>query len=230
MPVYLLDESHFFPDPRYSNKDGLIAIGGDLSQGRLLSAYSKGIFPWFSEESPILWWSPDPRMVLFPGEFRVSKSLRLLIQKNHFTVKFDQNFREVIRQCASVPRKDQQGTWITDEMVEAYSRLHEAGYAHSVESYHEGKLVGGLYGVSLGRAFFGESMFHIMTDASKAALYYLVRQLQLWDFQIIDAQQKTRHLKSLGGRTIPRDEFLRMLEIALDHESFKGNWQDLISL
>jgi leucyl/phenylalanyl-tRNA--protein transferase len=230
MPIFLLDENISFPEPRFANKEGLIAIGGDLTPERLIKAYSMGIFPWYSSESPILWWSPDPRMVLFPEEFKVSKSLRLLIQKNIFTVKFDHNFREVIRSCAAIPRKDQEGTWITEEMIEAYCHLHEAGYAHSVESYYDGKLVGGLYGVSLGRAFFGESMFHIMTDASKAAFYFLIMQLREWQFHIVDAQQKTKHLRSLGGRTIPRDEFLHSLEIALGHQTYNGNWQQLISL
>lgn len=230
MPYYLPDDELIFPHPSLSHKSGLLAVGGDLSVERLLLAYSSGIFPWYSDNSPILWWSPDPRMVLFPSEFKISKSLRITVRKAIFQVRFDHNFESVIRQCATVFREDQDGTWITEEMIKAYCDLHKAGYAHSVESYYNGELVGGLYGVSLGKAFFGESMFHVKTDASKVALYHLVKLLSDWEFLIIDAQQKTRHLISLGGRMISREEFLKIVEQASAFKTMRGNWEHLISL
>lgn len=224
MPVFMLEENLVFPSPELANRDGLLAIGGDLSAERLLKAYSMGIFPWYSEESPILWWSPDPRMVLRPQDFKVSKSLIQTINKGLFEIFFDRDFNAVIELCAHVPRKGQQGTWIMPEMVEAYKKLHEYGYAHSVEAYFNGQLVGGLYGVSLGKAFFGESMFHLMTDASKVAFYYLVGKLKKWGFELIDAQQKTKHLQSFGAKAIPRKEFLLILDQAIRKGSHKGKW------
>jgi leucyl/phenylalanyl-tRNA--protein transferase len=213
-----------FPDPDQADKDGLLAVGGDLSPDTLLTAYSLGIFPWFSEGSPILWWSPDPRLVLFPGRLKVSASLRQIIKSEKFSIRFDSNFEQVISQCALVKRKDQDGTWITSGMQQAYDELHKRGFAHSVETYYRNELVGGLYGVSLGRAFFGESMFHRMTDASKVALYYLVEKAKKWDFHFIDAQLSTSHLKSLGAEEIPRKEFLDRLVKALDYPTRRGNW------
>ena len=191
MPFY-----YSFPDPEKADKEGLLAAGGDLSVESLISAYSAGIFPWYSEGSPILWWSPDPRLVLFPEKFRISYTLKQTIRRGWFEVLFDHDFAAVIRNCAITKRNNQEGTWITTEMQRAYTVLHNKGFAHSVESYHKGVLVGGLYGVSLGKAFFGESMFHHMPDASKVALYFLVEQLKKWDFHLIDAQQSTAHLKS----------------------------------
>jgi leucyl/phenylalanyl-tRNA--protein transferase len=213
-----------FPDPRKAGKNGLLASGGDLAEPTLLEAYSKGIFPWYSEDTPILWWSPDPRMVLFPGRFRVSKSLLQSVRNRGFRVVFDRDFGAVIESCATVPRKGRPGTWITAEMKEAYSDLHRAGYAHSVESYLGNDLVGGLYGVSLGGAFFGESMFHMERDASKVALFYLVERLRQWEFDLIDVQQSTAHMKSLGAEDIPRSDFLAMLVKSLKKPTRKGDW------
>lgn len=224
MPVFVLNENLLFPDPNLADDHGLLAVGGDLSIQRLLLAYSNGIFPWYSEGDPIMWWSPNPRMVLFPDNFKVSKSMRQTIRNKKYKVLFDTNFKQVIENCAKLPREDQGGTWITKEMQEAYLDLHRAGYAHSVESYLNGKLVGGLYGISLGKAFFGESMFFKQRDASKVALYYLVEKIKKWDFHFIDAQTETEHLKSLGAVNIPRLKFLQLLKIALKSHTIKGKW------
>lgn len=213
-----------FPDPSEANEDGLLAAGGTLNADTLLHAYSKGIFPWYNEGSPILWWSPDPRMVLFPGEMKVSKSLQQIISSEKFICRFDSDFENVIDNCAKVPRNDQEGTWITEEMIKAYIVLHKSGFAHSVETYIEGKLVGGLYGVSLGGSFFGESMFHLKPDASKVALYHLVKNLLNWHFDLIDVQVPTKHLQSLGAREIPRKEFLLLLKSNLKKPTKKGKW------
>lgn len=224
MPIYILDDDLHFPDPSLANKDGLLAIGGDLSPERLLNAYANGIFPWFDEDSAILWWSTDPRMILLPGSFKRSHSLKQTLKNGNFEVRFDEAFERVIQSCSVTERKDQDGTWITAEMIDAYLKLHRLGYAHSVETYRQGKLVGGLYGVSLGKAFFGESMFHVERDASKVALSALVDRLVEWDFHFIDAQQKTEHLRSLGAHTIPRSEFLGMLQFALKFPTVTGKW------
>lgn len=225
MPVYQLIKEIIFPLPEYAETNGLLAIGGDLCSERLLLAYSNGIFPWYSKDEPILWWSPDPRLVLLPENFKVSKSLRLLIKKNLFTVKFDTNFFEVIKKCADVVRTGQDDTWITNEMIDAYTNLHNLGFAHSVETYYNDKLVGGLYGISLGKAFFGESMFHTMTDASKVALFFLVEKLKKWNFDFIDAQMKTSHLISLGAKEISRKEYLELLKNSLKSKTKKGKWE-----
>ena len=217
--------SYIFPDPERADKDGLLAAGGDLSAEALISAYSAGIFPWYSEDSLILWWSPDPRLVLFPEKLKVSYTLKQTIKRGKYTVKFDSDFDAVIRNCATVKRYEQEGTWITPEMQQAYSDLHHQGYAHSIETYHAGELVGGLYGVSLGKAFFGESMFHYMPDTSKVALYYLVEQLKQWDYHFIDAQQPTAHLKSMGAEEISRKEFLKKLKKALEFPTRRGKWE-----
>jgi leucyl/phenylalanyl-tRNA--protein transferase len=226
MPVFRLDEDLLFPPPELAGEDGLLAVGGDLSEDRLLLAYSMGIFPWFSDDTPILWWSPDPRLVLKPDELKISRSLRKTLEKKVFRVTFDTAFEEVIRACASVPRKDGQGTWITGDMIEAYFRLHEAGIAHSVESWHEGELAGGLYGVALGSVFFGESMFARKSDASKTAFVMLVRYLRERNFRMIDCQVRTRHLMSLGAREIPRSEFSRILRESLNTPNRRGKWND----
>lgn len=215
MPIFRLTKALLFPPCHYAEPDGLLAIGGDLSPERLLLAYRLGIFPWYSEHTPILWWSPDPRLVLFPHELRISKSLHRVIRKNVFRVTVDQSFRQVIEQCAEVRRGQGEGTWILPEMLDAYCLLHRLGYAHSVESWFGGELVGGLYGVTLGRVFFGESMFTKKTDASKVAFVYLVRMLQHWRFQLIDCQVSTRHLKNFGAREIPRNDFLVRLSAAI---------------
>ena len=190
--------------------NGLLCAGGDLSPERLVDAYAHGIFPWFSEGDPILWWSPDPRMVLFPGELKVSRSLRKNVERGIYETRVDTAFRDVIEACAA-PRDGQGGTWIVPEMIEAYTRLHERGYAHSVESWDDDKLVGGLYGVALGNVFFGESMFSRAPDASKVALVKLVDRLKEERYQVIDCQQATSHLASLGAREIPRRAFARLL-------------------
>jgi len=204
--------------------NGLLAAGGDLSPARLLDAYRQGIFPWYSEGEPILWWSPDPRMVLVPGELKVSRSLGKTLRKGGFEVRADTAFREVMAACAA-PRRGQRGTWITDEMLGAYLRLHQLGHAHSVETWIGGELAGGLYGVALGRAFFGESMFSRATDASKIALVHLVRQLQGWHFGIIDCQMATPLLASLGAREIPRREFSNRLKELVNYPRPMGAWR-----
>lgn len=222
--IFLLSDDLIFPDPELADAHGLLAIGGDLSAERLLLAYENGIFPWYSEDQPILWFSPDPRLVLFPAKIIVSRSLKKTINKKVFDIRFDSNFEEVIVECSKIERKDQDGTWITNDMIDAYIDLHNQGYAHSVEAYFEGSLVGGLYGVSLGGAFFGESMFHTMTDASKVALYYLVDKLKDWDFDFIDSQVVTEHMKNLGAEEIPRTKYLSLLKICLGKLTKIGNW------
>lgn len=229
MPVFALTEELIFPDPELAEKDGLLAIGSNLSAERLLLAYSSGIFPWYSEGQPVLWWSPDPRMVLFPHNFRRHKNLRRIVDSNKFVVKFDRQFVEVIAHCSEIERKDQLGTWITNEMKEAYIYLHEIGYCHSVETYLNDNLVGGLYGISLGGCFFGESMFHLVSDASKVALWHLIELTTDWKFDMIDVQQETPHLQSLGAQAIDRRKFLILLNESLKKETRRGNWGALIS-
>lgn len=220
----MLDESMEFPHPSLANRDGLLAVGGDLSSERLLLAYRSGIFPWYDDETPILWWSPDPRMILLPSEFKRPDSLKQVLKKQKFEIRYDTCFREVITHCARVPRHDQPGTWITPEMIEAYTRLHEEGLAHSVESFFEGKLAGGLYGISVGKAFFGESMFYLERDASKVALSALVDRAESGDFHFIDAQQKTEHMQRQGARPVRREKFLEMLRNALEFPTIRGKW------
>jgi leucyl/phenylalanyl-tRNA--protein transferase len=190
--------------------DGLLAVGGCLSTERLINAYRRGIFPWYNADEPILWWSPDPRLVLFPDKLMVSHSLRKTLRKGVFTVTFDKAFSDVMLSCAK-PRKDSAGTWISPDIHQAYVELHKQGFAHSVEVWFNGELVGGLYGVALGQVFFGESMFHTKTDASKVAFVTLVEQLKLWHFQLIDCQVHTNHLSSLGAEDIDRRAFVRLL-------------------
>ncbi|KPK85051.1 MAG: leucyl/phenylalanyl-tRNA--protein transferase [Bacteroides sp. SM23_62_1] len=213
-----------FPNPDTADTDGLLAIGGNLEVPTLIKAYSNGIFPWYAEGTPILWWSPNPRMILLPEKFKISKTLQQVLHSEKFEVRFDYAFDEVIEYCARIRRKGQHGTWITDAMIDAYKRLHLAGYAHSVETYCRGRLAGGLYGVSIGRTFFGESMFHVIKDASKVALYYLVVKLLEWNFDLIDTQQSTKHLKSLGAEEISRKKFLELLKDSLKKETIRGNW------
>lgn len=220
----LNDDDVCFPPAHCANRDGLLAFGGDLSPQRLIVAYANGIFPWYSEDEPLMWWSLDPRLVIRPGEMRVSKSLRHTIKSGRFECRIDTQFREVMLHCAQTPRPDQEGTWILDEMVEAYCTLHEMGLAHSFETYENGKLVGGLYGVSLGKLFCGESMFHTVTDASKVAFYHLHQFLSEHEFQLIDCQQETRHLMSLGAYSIPRDEYIKALPEMLAKPTMVGNW------
>lgn len=214
-----------FPDPALADPDGLLGAGGDLSPARLLDAYSSGIFPWYSEGEPILWWSPDPRFVLAPARFRPGKSLMKSVRRGTYRVVADTAFEEVIDRCASVPRPGQQGTWITPEMRDAYVELHRLGFAHSIEAYHEEELAGGLYGISLGGTFCGESMFADKPDASKVALVRLVDQLLAWQFDMIDCQVQTDHLQRFGAREIPRAEFLERLFLSLDKPTRRGMWR-----
>jgi leucyl/phenylalanyl-tRNA---protein transferase len=224
MPIFRLVEDMVFPPPDYADPSGLIAVGGDLSSERLLEAYRVGIFPWYSDDQPILWWSPDPRFILELDEFKVSRSLQKTLRRKIFQVTFDRVFEEVIAACSVVPRQGQRGTWITQDMRDAYLELHGLGYAHSVESWFGGELAGGLYGVSLGKAFFGESMFHHKTDASKIALATLVEKLKSWGFHFIDSQMTTEHMMSLGAKEVPRRIFLKRLQSALRHSTRRGKW------
>jgi leucyl/phenylalanyl-tRNA---protein transferase len=224
MPVFLLSDNINFPPPHFARKDGLLAIGGDLSQERLLLAYQKGIFPWYSNGEPILWWSPDPRLVLYPEELRVSRSLTKTIRKDRFHITVDKAFLKVIQSCADIRLTQKQPTWIVPEMIKAYCQLHESGYAHSVEAWIQGKLAGGLYGLSLGKCFSGESMFTHVTDASKVAFVYLVTFVKSLGFQMIDCQVKTSHLMSFGAREIPRKIYLQQLEKTLDFSKTHGKW------
>lgn len=226
MPAHDFTSQYPFPDPRKADAEGLVACGGDLNPQRVLAAYAQGIFPWpYDAKTPLLWFSPDPRMVLRPDELHVSRSLQRTLNKHLFEVRFDTAFAEVIRHCATVRRPGQKGTWITDEMIRAYERLHEMGFAHSAEAWSEGKLSGGLYGVSLGAAFFGESMFAMQPNASKVAFVHLVRQLQAWEFQLFDCQIYTEHVARLGATPWPRTRFLKVLEKALEEPTRKGLWQ-----
>ena len=212
MIPWLPPEPVFPPVERaLTEPNGLLAAGGDLSPERILAAYRQGIFPWFSPGEPILWWSPDPRMVLFPAELKISRSLAKVLRNRPYEVRLDTAFAAVIGACAGTPRDGQHGTWITAEMQAAYGKLHELGYAHSVEVWMDGKLVGGLYGMALGRTFYGESMFSWRTDASKIALAHLCMHLQRQGFGIIDCQMETQHLASLGARPIPRSDFVALL-------------------
>ena len=224
MPIYQLPKEPLFPHPSEAVADGLLAVGGDLSPQRLVAAYASGIFPWYGDDDPILWWSPDPRLVLYPEKFKVSKSLQHKIKQKTFDIRVDFAFEEVINSCKRVPRKEQDGTWITGEMKEAYIKMHELGLAHSIEVWEENKLVGGLYGLSLGKIFFGESMFHKRTDASKIAFYYLSRMAIKWQFSIIDCQVSNPHLLSLGAEEISRDLFLDILSESENTPTRQGRW------
>lgn len=211
MPVYRLIEEPIFPPPQYAEPDGLLAVGGDLKPDRLLMAYSLGIFPWFGEGDPIMWWCPDPRFILDPSGLVVSRSLEKTIRKRIFHVTVNKAFREVIESCADVRKDGGSGTWITAEMMDAYCLLNEMGYAHSVESWCEGKLAGGLYGVSLGKCFFGESMFYKAANASKVAFAILIRELDRRGFELVDCQMPSEHLQRLGAVGIERRQFLERL-------------------
>lgn len=217
-PWLEVDERFTFPDPETADSEGVVACGGNLSPGMLLSAYSQGIFPWFSEGGPILWWSPDPRFVVFPCEVHVSGTMKKILRQGRFGFSFDSAFREVITSCAAAPRPGQNGTWITHGMVEAYCRLYELGYAHSVEVWERGRLAGGLYGVALGKIFFGESMFSRAGSASKAGFIFLSEVLGEKGFRLIDSQVRTDHVAALGGREIPRREYLEILRQLLGEE------------
>lgn len=215
MAIFLLNDKLEFPKPELADEEGLLAVGGDLSPGRLLLAYQNGIFPWFEDDEQILWWSPDPRLVLFLEDFKISKSLRRIIKSDQFQVKFNTQFSEVVDACAKVKRDDEYGTWITDGMKEAYQNLHKNGVALSVEIYQNSQLVGGLYGLAIGKVFCGESMFHTVSNASKIALYHLVELLKVNDIKFIDAQTPTDHMISMGAKEMPRKEFLDLLKSSI---------------
>ena len=210
-----------FPDPSEANEDGIVAWGGDLHPQRILNAYRSGIFPWYSNP-PILWWSPNPRLIMELNEFRLTRSLKKSIKK--FTYKIDTQFKTVMQECASIQRDNQNGTWIQTEIIDTYAYLHELGYTHSIESYKDGILVGGLYGIVIGTVFCGESMFSKVNDASKAAYFILVEHLKEWEYSFIDCQVPTQHLKSLGAKEINRDEFLIRLEKS-KNRTIKHTWK-----
>jgi len=220
------DTTNRFPDVSLAleEPDGLLAIGGSLSPERLISAYRQGIFPWYNEDQPILWWSPDPRAVLFPEKLHIARSLRKTLRKNEFTLSLDQAFEAVMGAC-SEPRRKQSGTWISEEMKTAYCNMHKLGMAHSVECWQGKELVGGLYGLAFGRVFFGESMFSRVTDASKIAFASFVNQLQKWGFMLIDCQVQSQHMSSLGAELIPREQFVHLLETFCNLPTKPGPWR-----
>ncbi|MCP4137286.1 MAG: leucyl/phenylalanyl-tRNA--protein transferase [bacterium] len=227
MPVFTLSDEILFPPVELANESGVLAVGGDLSPERLFEAYTHGIFPWFSDGDPIIWWAPDPRFVLFPNEIKISKSMKQVLNRNIFKITCDQDFEFVIRECRK-PRKNQDGTWITDDMLEAYVQLHNIGLAHSVEAWQDGEIVGGLYGISIGSCFFGESMFARVSNASKAAFIAITRKLRELNFTLIDCQVHTDHLKSLGAREIPREEFMELLAEGFMNDTYMGSWGEMI--
>ena len=224
MPVYQLGPDIIFPPAEDSNEDGILAVGGDLSIERLKLAYSKGIFPWYSDDLPIIWHSPDPRMVLLPSDLVVNRSLKKAINKKPFRLTMDVAFGDVILECSKIPRPGQNGTWITEDMLNAYIALHKAGWAHSVEAWQDDTLVGGLYGVSIGSAFFGESMFSKADNASKIAFASFVSQLTTWGFKMVDCQVHTEHLEKFGAREWPRKQFLAALDLTNQADTRLGKW------
>ncbi len=228
MPIFALTDELVFPPVDMAEPGGVLAVGGDLSTERLIEAYRNGIFPWYSDDEPIIWWSPDPRFVLFPEELRVSRSMRKVLERNIFQITLDTDFSAVIEGCRG-PRARELGTWITDEMAEAYSRLHDLGIAHSVEAWQDGVLAGGLYGLSLGSLFFGESMFTRVANASKAAFITLTARLERIGFSLIDCQVYTGHLESLGARHISRKKYLALLHKGLQNEMTRGSWRHLFN-
>ncbi len=224
MPIYRLGRAVAFPDPSRAEPDGLLAVGGDLEPERLLAAYAQGIFPWYDDRSPILWWSPDPRLVLEPAELHVSRTLARTLRRGTYRVTADTAFERVIRRCADKGRPGQSGTWITAEMIEAYVELHRLGFAHSFEAWEGDALAGGVYGVSLGAVFFGESMFADARDASKVAFVRGVEWLRARGVRLVDCQVRTEHLVSLGARELPRREFLDRVAAALEAPTLRGRW------
>lgn len=226
MTVYLLPKEPIFPPVEEAEEDGLIAIGGDLSVERLVEAYASGIFPWFMEEDEVYWYSPNPRLVLYPDKFRKSESLTRILRSGWFQVRFDTRFDEVIKACSSIERPGEHGTWISEEFINAYTELHHLGVAHSVETYFQGELVGGLYGISLGSAFFGESMFYKKANASKVAFAFLVEYCRRLQFKFIDCQVESDHLIKLGATPIPRANYLMLLEEALSTPTKNKYWKN----
>ena len=227
MPLFRLSEKIEFPPAWLARSDGLLCIGGDLCPERLLLAYQNGIFPWFSANEPLLWWSPDPRLVLFPKAIKVSRSLKKKIRKNRFTLTLDQAFEQTIVSCARARRASHEGTWLVDEMIEAYIQLHRLGHAHSIETWLHNRLVGGLYGVCLGGTFFGESMFSLETDASKIALAGLANHLTCHGFDLIDCQVTTHHLKNMGAVEISRETFLEKLTLSIPRKMDPNIWKQI---
>jgi leucyl/phenylalanyl-tRNA---protein transferase len=225
MPVYQLTDALLFPDPTQANPRGLLAVGGDLGVERLLLAYRLGIFPWYGLGEPVLWWSPPKRCIVEPTRFHASRSLQRIVKQGRFSITFDEAFSQVIRACAETRLTQGEGTWITPEMIDAYCALHEVGFAHSVEAWWEGQLAGGIYGVSLGRAFFGESMFTQVTNGSKVAFFSLAQRLAEWEFSFIDCQITNPHLMRLGAYEITRREFLRRLNESLQFSTRRGQWR-----
>jgi len=213
-----------FPPVKLANESGLLAIGGDVSPGNLLLAYSQGIFPWYSDDEPVMWWSPNPRMIMKPADFKASKSLKKLVREGKYSFRIDTAFAEVMHQCAHSPRSGQIGTWITPDLTAGFIALHESGFAHSFEVFVDNKLVGGLYGLAIEKVFFGESMFYQLANASKLAFYHFIEFLKQNDFKLIDAQQETTHLKSLGAYTVTREDFIDLLNIYVSEPSLCGNW------
>jgi leucyl/phenylalanyl-tRNA--protein transferase len=224
MAVFLLSDKPAFPPPYLAQRNGLLAMGGDLSVERLIAAYQNGIFPWYGEGEPLLWWSPDPRLVLFPGKLHVSKRLKRMVKNRVFDITFDTAFPTVITECARIRQEQGKETWIDTDMIAAYCRLHDYGVAHSVESWQDGALCGGLYGVALGKCFFGESMFSRASNASKVALVCLVGHLREWSFSMIDCQTTTAHLMRMGAQHIPRSLFLELLEKSVKRPGHEGKW------
>ncbi|HHD75474.1 MAG TPA: leucyl/phenylalanyl-tRNA--protein transferase [Campylobacterales bacterium] len=221
-----LDRRYIFPSARDAEEGGLVAFGGDLNPQRILKAYQEGIFPWYNEGDSILWWSPNPRLVLFPEKFKVGKSFRRVLRNKGFEIYFDRDFETVISHCANVPRHGQEGTWLTDEMKKSYIELHHMGFAHSVETYYEGELMGGLYGLALGKVFFGESMFSFMSDASKVSLFALSSLCVEKSYDFIDCQVETPHMLNWGAELVERNVFLDLLEEALEKSADFGSWRD----
>jgi len=221
--VSLNKYNYTFPNPRYASNEGLLAYGGDLNPNRVLEAYRKGIFPWFSQDDPIMWWSPNPRLLIYPDSFKVSKSFRRILRNNKFEVKFDNDFLSTISHCRNIKRKNENGTWITDDIIDTYLKLHNMGFAHSVEVYRDNILIGGLYGLSMGKAFFGESMFSLVSDASKIAFKALSDVLGSKGYDFIDCQVPTQHLKSLGAKEVSRDYFLNRLK-KVNYDKLEHLW------
>ena len=223
MTIYELPEELVFPDPREAEESGLLAVGGDLNPERVLLAYSLGIFPWYEEE-PILWFSPNPRLVLRPTDIHISRSLQKVLQKEEYSIRADTAFEQVIRECQEAFRPGQDGTWITEDLIDAFCQLHQYGYAHSIEAWKKDELVGGLYGLSIGGTFFGESMFAKTDNASKVAFASLAKKLEEWDFDLIDCQVTTTHLARFGAEEWDRDKFLRELRVSMDKKTRRGEW------
>ena len=223
MPVYFLHpELYIFPHPEMAEESGVLAIGGDLHPERLLTAYKFGIFPWYNEEDPITWWSPDPRAVVFPGDVKIRKSMRPYLKK--YELRVDTAFERIIKYCREVPRNGETESWITDDMINAYIELHDQGYAHSIETWYDGELIGGLYGISLGKCFYGESMFSLKSNASKFAFIKLSELLNEWNFMLIDCQVPNEHLTSMGCKKISRKAYLDHMRQNLKHSTKTGHW------